>query len=193
MKRWSLILVCLLAGFAHAAVQKNSSAKPEMAAQNSGTTPAEHKIDPAKAADIRRLLELMGVKKVMDDTFQSMTQSLRPMLTNSLPAGDYREKLIDLFYTKFQSKADTAQLLELGIPAYDKYFSHEEIKGLLTFYATPLGQKSISVMPQLTNEMREVGRKWGEQLGRDSMTEVLQEHPDIKTALEEAGKRANHQ
>jgi hypothetical protein len=196
MKRWILIVVCLLAGLAHGTVQGTSPvvpAQPKAQEPAPATATEQHKIDPAKEADIRRLLEVAGTKKIVVETLQSMTQSLRPMLTNSLPAGDYREKLVDLFYAKFQSKADLTQLLELAVPVYDKYFSHEEIKGLLAFYATPLGQKSISVMPQLTNEMRDAGRKWGEELGRTSMLEVLDEHPDLKTALEEAGKRAGQQ
>jgi len=199
MKRWTLLVLCLLAGLAHGVAQGNSPVVPakltvqQPDAPASSTATAQHRIDPAKEADIRRLLEVMGVKKVVDETIQSLMQSLRPVLSNSLPAGDYREKLIDLFNAKFQSKVDVAQLLELGVPAYDKYFSHEEIKGLLAFYATPVGQKSIAVMPQLMNEMREAGRKWGEQLGRASMSEVLEEHPEMKAALEEAGKRANQQ
>ena len=148
------------------------------------------KIDPAKEADIRRLLELTGASKIVKETMESMTTSIRPVLANSLPPGEYREKLIDLFFAKFQAKADITQLLELAIPAYDRYFSHEEIKGLIKFYETPLGQKSLSAMPQLMNEMRDAGRKWGEKLGRDSMQEVLAEHPEMEAALEAAGKAA---
>jgi uncharacterized protein len=196
MKRWILIVVCLLAGLAHGTVQGTSPvvpAQPKAQEPASATAKEQHKIDPAKEADIRRLMDMVGIKKVMTDTMESMIQGLRPVLSNSLPPGDYREKLVDLFYAKFQSKADMTYLLDLAVPVYDKYFSHEEIKGLLAFYATPLGQKSISVMPQLTNEMRDAGRKWGEELGRTSMLEVLDEHPDLKTALEEAGKRAGQQ
>ena len=151
---------------------------------------AQTKIDPAKEADIRRLLEITGTRKIVTETMASMMTTIRPVLANSMPPGEYREKLIDLFVAKFQAKADTKHLLELAIPAYDRYFSHEEIKSLIKFYETPLGQKSLSVMPQLTNEMREAGRKWGEKLGRDSMQEVLAEHPEMEAALEAAGKAA---
>jgi len=197
MRIWTFIVVCLLTGLAHGAVQGASPvvpAKPaaqEPAAPASATAKEQHKIDPAKEADIRRLMDMVGIKKVMTDTMESMTQGLRPVLSNSLPPGDYRDKLIDLFFAKFQSKADMAQLLELSIPLYDKYFSHEEIKSLLAFYATPAGQKSITALPQLTAELRETGRKWGEKLGGDCMTEVLGEHPDLKSALEKASKPVN--
>ena len=115
---------------------------------------------------------------------------MKPVLTNSLPPGEYREKLVNLFFAKFQAKADGQSLLEMAIPLYDKNLSHEEIKGLIQFYQTPLGQKAVSVMPKLTAELQEEGRKWGENLGRQSMIEVMSEHPELTLAMAEAQKAA---
>jgi len=124
-----------------------------------------------------------------------MEKNIRPVMTNSLPPGDYREKLIDLFFEKFQdhSKAEMPQLLDTAVPLYDKYFSREDIKGLIQFYETPLGQKALSVLPQLSIELQGEGMKLGEKLGRQSMMEVLSEHPELQKALEEAQKGAQPQ
>ncbi len=46
-------------------------------------------------------------------------------------------------------------------------------------------------MPQLVAEAQAAGSKWGESIGRQSMMEVLAEHPDLKKALEESAKAAN--
>lgn len=163
------------------AAQKNAVAKDS-------TVSAQAKIDPAKEADIRRLLELAGTKALVIQTMASMTDSIKPVLTNSLPPGDYRAKLVDLFCEKFVAKADAQHLLDLAIPSYDKNFTHEEIRGLIQFYQTPLGQKSISVIPKLVKETQEEGRKWGEDLGRQSMMEVLAEHPELAQAMTDAQK-----
>jgi hypothetical protein len=48
-------------------------------------------------------------------------------------------------------------------------------------------------MPQLLTETREAGRAWGEKLGRDSMVEVLTEHPELAEAMEAAKKAAQPQ
>lgn len=112
------------------------------------------------------------------------------MMTQALPPGEYREKLVDLFFVKFQSRLDMQQLLDLAIPIYDKYLSHEEVRGLIEFYQTPLGQKTLKVLPTMLTELQEAGRKWGENLGRDSMREVLAEHLDLAKALEGAAKTA---
>jgi uncharacterized protein len=148
------------------------------------------KIDPTKEADIRRLLDLAGVRALSAQMVDQMGKSLKPLMTQALPAGDYREKLVDLFYVKFQSRLDMQHLVDVAVPIYDKYLSHEEVRGLIEFYQTPLGQKTIKVLPTMVAELQEAGRKWGGDLGRDSMKEVLAEHPDLAKALEDAAKTA---
>ncbi|MFM6309201.1 MAG: DUF2059 domain-containing protein, partial [Dolichospermum sp.] len=44
---------------------------------------------------------------------------------------------------------------------YNKYFTNEEIKGLIAFYETPLGKYYLTVGPQISNEAEEIGRKYG--------------------------------
>jgi len=147
---------------------------------------AAAKIDPAKEADIRRLLDLVGTKALVVQAMDSMSKSIKPLLTSSLPPGEYREKLVDLFFARFSAKADSQHMLDLAVPVYDKNFSHQEIRSLIEFYQTPLGQKAIATLPKVSAEMQELGRKWGEDLGKQCMVEVLSEHPELADALNSA-------
>ncbi|HLY98225.1 MAG TPA: DUF2059 domain-containing protein [Candidatus Angelobacter sp.] len=115
-------------------------------------------------------------------------QNIRPLLIKALPQGEYREKLINLFIEKFRAKVDGQQIINLAVPVYDKHFSHEEIKGLIKFYETPLGQKAISELPRTASELSEAGAQWGDKLGRVCMSEVLAENPDLAEAIKAAGK-----
>ncbi|MFI5072894.1 MAG: DUF2059 domain-containing protein [Terriglobales bacterium] len=193
MKLCHVVLVSLLACSLSAQSQSGSqSPAPVVKGQGVSKGPTstallgETKIDPAKEADIRRLLDLMKAGALVTQLMGGMEQNIRPLMTNSLPPGDYREKLLDLFFAKFHSKMQSSDLLDLVVPIYDKYYSREEIKGLIQFYETPLGQKMVSVTPQVTQESQVAGRQWGQQLGRDSMSEVLLEHPELEKALEDA-------
>ncbi len=145
-------------------------------------------MDPAKEADIRQLMDVTGGKAMVQQVMDEMEKNIKPLLANSLPPGDYRDKLIDKFFEKFHSKANVQQLLDMAVPIYDKYLSDEEIKGLINFYKTPLGQKTLSVLPKLMVEMQTQSMNWGQNLGRQSMQEVLAEHPDLAKALEDAAK-----
>lgn len=144
-------------------------------------------IDPAKEAAIRRLFEVQGTKNTMSQVIASMSATVRPLLESSLPRGEYRTQLLDLFFERFQTKMRVDKLLDLAIPIYDKYFSLEDIEGLTKFYETPLGKKAISVLPQVVLETQAAGKKYGEEVGRQSMMDVLEEHPDLKKSLEDAG------
>jgi hypothetical protein len=143
-------------------------------------------IDPAKEADIRRLLDVTGAAGLATQMMGQMEQGIRPLMTNSLPPGEYREKLIELFFEKFHSKVDSNQLISLIVPIYDKYYTHAEIRSLIQFYESPVGKKVATSMPKIMAESQAVGGQWGQQIGRDSMMEVLQEHPDLRQALENA-------
>lgn len=165
--------------------QTKPSAPPATATAEPAAKPAPA-VDPAKDAAIRKLFDVEGTKDTMRQVLAGMSGKMKPMLESSLPAGEYRAQLIDLFFQKFQSKLSVDQLIELAIPVYDRYFSLEDIEGLTKFYGTPLGKKVISVLPQVLLEVQGAGMKLGEQVGRDSMMEVLDEHPDLKKSLEEA-------
>jgi uncharacterized protein len=196
MKHKTAILAVLFLASSFLRLQAQSSPAPtQPPAQQPGATlspqpSAPAKIDPAKEADIRKLLDITGAKALAMQSMDSTLKSIRPLLVSNLPPGEYQEKLIDLFLEKFRSKANAQQLVDLIIPIYDKHLSHEEIKALIQFYETPLGKKTLSALPTIAQESREVGEKWGQALGSDSMNEVLAEHPDLKSALEAAGKSA---
>ena len=167
----------------------SESAKPAEVQEAPAKTAA--KIEPEKEAAIRKLMDAQGTRKAMADVVAGMSAKMRPTLTQALPPGDYREKLIDLFFQKFQANLNIDDLVALSISAYDKYFTKEDIAGLTEFFQTPLGKKMSSVLPELTIETQAAAQAMGEQLGRQSMLEVLAEHPDLAKALEEASAPKN--
>jgi len=190
----TILAVCLLFFSSALLAQSNDQAAPSSTQPPSTqAAPTQAAIDPAKEADIRHLLDVTGAKALMTQQMASMESTLRPLLTNSFPPGEYRDRLIQLFFEKFHSQADPETLVKLVIPVYDKYLSEEDIKGMIQFYSTPLGKKMIDVLPKLMAESNEAGQQWGQQMGRQTMIDVLQEHPDLREALEKAGRSSSQQ
>jgi len=143
MKILSALALCfLLGGLARA--QENAAPAPDSAAVPS----AQPKIDPAKEDDIRHLLDVVGTAALARQLMGTMEQSMKPLLANARPPGDYRDQLIDLFFEKYHSKLDTKTLLDLAVVRYDENFSDSEIKALIDFYQTPLGKKMITMLPK---------------------------------------------
>jgi len=150
-------------------------------------------IDPAKAAAIKQLLDLAGGTATINQVMDGMQQNMKSSMSNILPPGDYREKLVDLFFEKFRSEANTQQLLDIAAQVYDKYLTMDDIQGLIKFYSTPLGKKTLTILPKVTIEVQSQGMKWGQNLGQKAMREVLAEHPELAQAMQEAATKSRPQ
>ena len=53
------------------------------------------------------------------------------------------------------------EMLNRLVPIYNKYLSAEDIKEIIKFYESPLGKKTVNVLPQITRESIEVGQQYG--------------------------------
>jgi len=164
---------------------KDTGAKP------AGTQSAQKReIDPSKEADIRRLMSLTNFEALIRQTMNGMEVNIKTLMTNALPQGDYRDKLVDLFIKKFHSNLRMTELADRAIPVYDRHYSSSEIKELIRFYETPVGQKLLKELPAVSAELQQAGSAWGEDVGKQTMMDVLAEHPDLAKALEEASKQS---
>jgi hypothetical protein len=68
---------------------------------------------------------------------------------------------------------------QMSYPLYDKFFTEDELRGLISFYRSPVGQKSIEVMPEL---MRESMQKASEMILpkiEPIITQVLEEERQL--------------
>jgi hypothetical protein len=53
-----------------------------------------------------------------------------------------------------------------------------------------VGQKLLKELPAVTAELQQAGSAWGEDVGKQTMMDVLAEHPDLAKALEAASKQS---
>jgi len=133
-----------------------------IAATTVGTARAQE-LDPSHRADIERLLEVTGAGKVgaqiANTVAGQMIDALRTAQPNVPPRAS--EIIKDVLSTEFATAFDSPGGLHGTIVnMYAKHFTHEEIKGLLTFYATDLGRKAITEMPALAQEGAAAGQAW---------------------------------
>jgi hypothetical protein len=62
---------------------------------------------------------------------------------------------------------------------YDKHFTEDEIKGLLQFYGSPLGQKVAVEMPKIGRETQAATRAASAKAAKDALAEMKQQNPEI--------------
>jgi len=133
-----------------------------------GNAFAEEAGSPEKIADTRKLMDVTGALQFG----QMLSQTIVMQFSKALKA--QRPDLPPEAYTILSEevgKVVSEEMTRKGgyvdqvIPLYGKYLTHDEIKGLLQFYGTPLGKKLVSVLPPLTRESMMTGQKWAQSLG----------------------------
>ncbi|MEZ0231419.1 MAG: DUF2059 domain-containing protein [Methylophilaceae bacterium] len=133
-------------------------------------------ISDAKVANIKKLIEITGSANIGKQFADAISQQMFKIIKQARPDIPDRALVVmnDALTNLMSEKMYTQDgLIERIIPIYSKYFTNDEIKQLLDFYKTPLGQKSISVMPQLLNESMLAGQAWGQSLEPEIQKRVV--------------------
>jgi uncharacterized protein len=150
----------------------------------SATAPAQTapapKIDPVKEADIRKLLEISGNAKLAEDMVATSMEQLRMSILKSLPEGERSQRILDSFLRRYKARFTSEQLTALIIPIYDKNLTDEDIKGLIDFYQSPLGQRAVKALPAIAREAQQAGFEFGQKVVQQVVKEVQDEFPELK-------------
>ncbi|KGY10796.1 hypothetical protein NM22_18965 [Vibrio tubiashii] len=128
----------------------------------------ENVVTEEKRSNIIKLMEITNALDMGLQMSQVMTSQLTNVLTQTNPEIP-KEK-----YVLLQEVVDSVieeqvrgegGFIEILIPVYHRYYTNEDLEGLIAFYQTSLGKKTIDVMPSLMQDSIAVGQLWGQQLG----------------------------
>jgi hypothetical protein len=159
-------------------------------AQSAAAQPAAA-VDPAAAAAVRELLAAMDYKSVMIESFKQMTSSLPsaikagaegavradPNLSDEQRAKKMAEveqsvpKIAAAISRTYSDPTLVDEMLEAMVPIYARHYTADEMRQLAAFYKTPVGAKTLRLMPQLMNE----GMQVGQQIIMPRMQKLMQE------------------
>lgn len=170
----ALALVVIYIGTFLVAIQGASQNSTQAAAPNQAAaqTVAKKPIDPVKEADIRALLELVGARDMVQDGVTASAEQYREKLLATVPNNEKGQAFVTSFVNNYQKKYDTDQVSEQLVGIYDKHYSEEEIKGLLQFYGSPLGQRMAAEMPRISQEIQTAARAEGKKAATESLLAV---------------------
>lgn len=133
-----------------------------------GSLRAAETIPAAKEADIRRLLEATGATRIGTVMTESVVRQMGEAFRQNrpdLPAALIDSMSLDVGRIFGEAMKAKGGLVDRMVPLYHRQFTHEEVKGMLAFYESPLGQKVAQALPSLTQESVQLGQEWGESLG----------------------------
>ncbi len=87
-----------------------------------------------------------------------MADQYREKLLASVPNNGKGQAFINSVISGYEKNFDVDQVTEQMVAAYDKHYTDDEIKGLLQFYGSPLGQKAAAEGPKISREVQEATR-----------------------------------
>jgi hypothetical protein len=164
------------------ASQNPVQAAPQGAAPAQGNSAAPQTssaIDPAKEADIRSLMELVGAHDLVQDGANTAIEQSREKLLATVPNNDKGQAFVNAFAASYQKKLDVDQITDQLVAIYDKHYTEDEIKGLLQFYGSPLGQKVAAEMPKIGRETQAAVRAAGGKAAKEALSEMKHQNPEI--------------
>ncbi len=139
-------------------------------AQASGTAPAPTvTVSPGRMQAARELYNLVGGKKV--------SQTAADALLNSLEQNPGLDPYKDILKSWSDGIFASKEFEDKIITLYAAAFTTDELNQLADFYRTPLGVKSLSLFPELSQK--------GAQIGMDEARAKL---PDLQAMIEKRRK-----
>jgi uncharacterized protein len=120
--------------------------------------------DSVKRVGIRRMLELQNTDSlILVGIEQGMAQQT-PSDPDIPPA----------FAQEFSNRLrrDIGVFVDRLVPIYDSLYTAEDVRQLVTFYESPLGQRLLATQPRIAEAMMPVAEQWGVEVAAQVMLEM---------------------
>ena len=175
-----LALIVIYVGAFLLAIQGTSSpsveAAPQAAPGSQTVSVKSVAIDPSKEADIRSLLELVGAHDQVQESVRFSAEQYREKLLATVSNNDKGQAFVNAVISDYEKRFDVDQVIEQLVVIYDKRYSEDDIKGLLQFYGSPLGQKVAVEAPKISREIQEASRSTAAKAVKESLQQAKTEN-----------------
>jgi uncharacterized protein len=164
-----LVAAVLMLGLALPLAAQDSSPPSGVSPDAGQTEPA-----PDRMAAARDLLQATHTDAQFAAVIPLMFAQLKQAMSPSDPKmqGEF-DQIFEEVQKQFIERRD--EVLDQIATLYANKFSPDEMKALADFYRSPIGQKFIAAMPELTAEAMRVGNAWGQKIAQDAERKVQDE------------------
>jgi hypothetical protein len=122
--------------------------------------------------------EYVTASRVSELLANSSALIMRPILEQMLSkeaslSAEMRKEFIERFETKFLARAP--EMAEAFAKIMADEFTADELREATAFVKSPVGQHLLDFQPVLMQKGSDIGKAWGEQVGREAIEEVINE------------------
>jgi uncharacterized protein len=138
--------------------------------------PAMGQAQPSPAALLiaKQIVQLKGISVMMDPIARGVVEKVKSTVlqTNFMFQKDINEITLQL-HKEFDGRS--SELVDVTARVYASHFTEPELKQILAFYQTPLGQKMITEEPKVLDESLQQANGWTDNLSIDIMSRMREE------------------
>jgi uncharacterized protein len=182
MKLRTALITALLCTATPAMAQLKPGAPAPAPTQQAPTLAPAEKLDPAKDAAIRHLMDITDTSKMGDNINAGITRYVHDNVGRAIPQ-DQVSKFMETFSQKFNAAAPSSAVTDAMVPVYAKHFSMEDIQGLVKFYESPLGMRVVKAMPQVNQELQQAGLQVDQKAAMATLRSMSDDYPQLKQML----------
>lgn len=110
----------------------------------------------ARREEVRKLLKVMDAGNL---AVQAMKQAAEAQKKT-------HPEIPDAFWEGMLKELTADRMVEIAEPVYERNFTREEVRALITFYSTPEGRAVMQKFPTVMKECMEAGQKVGAEVGK---------------------------
>ena len=113
---------------------------------------AQEKQPSESAVLAEELLTLLNVQKNMDAAFQQlgkMNDQIASAAGATPEAKEKQQKMLEAINAETKALVNWETLKPMFVSIYSETFTPDELKGMIAFYRTPIGQKWLEKQPQV--------------------------------------------
>jgi hypothetical protein len=139
------------------------------AAAQAQTAPSPNSLLLAK-----QIVQIKGVNNMMDPIARGVVEKVKSvvMQTNFMFQKDINEVTVQL-HKEFDGRS--SELVDQTAQLYASRFTEPELKQILTYYQTPLGQKMLVEEPKIIDASLQQVNGWADNLSIDIMARMREE------------------
>ena len=144
------------------------------AAQTAAPQPPAHQPSLAAILLAKQIVDIKGVKNIFQPLVRGVVDKTRNMFmqTNFMWAKDLNE-VAAIEQKKFAPRVE--ELVDATARIYASHFTEQELKDLLAFYKSPLGQKALVEEPKVLEDAMANAGTWGDNLSQEVIAGMREE------------------
>jgi hypothetical protein len=139
-----------------------------------GPAAAQAQPSPNALLIAKQIVQIKGINGIMDPIARGVVERVKGvvMQTNFMFQKDINEITVQL-HKEFDGRS--SELIDQTAQLYASRFTEPELKQILTYYQSPLGQKMLAEEPKILDQSMQQANGWADNLSIDIMARLREE------------------